>query len=42
MKYFFVLLFALISLAGFSQDDLLNDLMKTQDSTTELLPKKCC
>jgi len=40
MKYFFVLLFALISLAGFSQDDLLNDLMKTQDSTTELLPKK--
>ena len=40
MKYFFVLLFALISLAGFSQDDLLNDLMKTQDSTTEFLPKK--
>ncbi len=40
MKYFFVLLFAVISSAGFSQDDLLGDLMKTQDSTTELLPKK--
>lgn len=40
MKYFFSFLFALVSSAGFSQDDLLGDLMKTQDSTTELLPKK--
>jgi hypothetical protein len=38
MKFFFF--FALITSASFSQDDLLNDLMKTQDTTTELLPKK--
>ncbi len=40
MKYFFFFFFALITSASFSQDDLLNDLMKTQDTTTELLPKK--
>jgi hypothetical protein len=40
MKYFFFFLFTLATSAAFSQDDLLNDLMKTQDSTTELLPKK--
>ncbi len=40
MKYFFLFIFTLITATGFSQDDLLNDLMKTQDSTTELLPKK--
>ena len=40
MKYFFLFLFTLLTSAAFSQDDLLNDLMKTQDSTTELLPKK--
>jgi hypothetical protein len=40
MKYFFLLFFAFITSTGFSQDDLLNDLLKTQDSTTELLPKK--
>lgn len=40
MKYFFLLFFAFITSTGFSQDDLLSDLMKTQDTTTELLPKK--
>jgi hypothetical protein len=40
MKYFFLFIFTLITATGFSQDDLLNDLMKTQDTTTELLPKK--
>ena len=40
MKYFFFFIFTLITATGFSQDDLLNDLLKTQDSTTELLPKK--
>lgn len=40
MKYFFFFIFTLITASGFSQDDLLNDLMKTQDTTTELLPKK--
>jgi len=40
MKYFFFFFFALITSVSFSQDDLLNDLMKTQDTTTELLPKK--
>ncbi len=40
MKYFFVLLFSLFSLSLIAQDDLLNDLMKTQDSSTSLLPKK--
>jgi hypothetical protein len=40
MKYIFFFFFALITSASFSQDDLLNDLMKTQDTTTELLPKK--
>jgi hypothetical protein len=29
-----------ITTVSFAQDDLLNDLMKEQDSTTELLPKK--
>jgi hypothetical protein len=29
-----------ITTVSFAQDDLLNDLMKDQDSTTELLPKK--
>jgi hypothetical protein len=40
MKYFFVFFFTVIASASFSQDDLLNELMKTQDTTTELLPKK--
>lgn len=40
MKYFFVLLFSLFSFSLFAQDDLLNDLMKSQDSSTSLLPKK--
>lgn len=40
MKYFFFFLFTLATSAAFSQDDLLNELMKTQDTTTELLPKK--
>ena len=40
MKYFFLLFFTFITSTGFSQDDLLGDLMKTQDTTTELLPKK--
>ena len=29
-----------LTTASFSQDDLLNDLLKEHDSTTELLPKK--
>jgi hypothetical protein len=40
MKYVYLLLLSLLSIETFSQDDLLEDLMKTQDSTTELLPKK--
>ena len=40
MKYFFFLFFALTTSTGFTQDDLLSDLMKTQDTITELLPKK--
>ena len=40
MKYFFFLFFALTTSTGFTQDDLLGDLMKTQDTITELLPKK--
>ena len=40
MKYIFVFLLSLSSFQLFSQDDLLNDLMKTQDTTTSLLPKK--
>ena len=40
MKYFFFFLFTIISSSAFCQDDLLNDLMKTQDTTTELIPKK--
>jgi hypothetical protein len=40
MKYIYLLLLSLISIETFSQDDLLGDLMKNQDSTTELLPKR--
>ena len=40
MKYFFFFLFTIITSSAFCQDDLLNDLMKTQDTTTELIPKK--
>lgn len=40
MKFIFSILFSLATLQLFSQDDLLNDLMKTQDTTTSLLPKK--
>lgn len=40
MKYFFSFLLSLFSLSLFAQDDLLNDLMKSQDSSTSLLPKK--
>ena len=40
MKYFFFFIFILTTATTFSQDDLLNELMKTQDTTTELLPKK--
>jgi hypothetical protein len=40
MKYFFLFIFTFITATAFCQDDLLNDLLKTQDSTTELLPKK--
>ena len=40
MKYIFTFLLSFLSLSLFAQDDLLNDLMKTQDSSTSLLPKK--
>lgn len=40
MKYLFLLLLSCISLTTFSQDDLLQDLLKEQDTTTALLPKK--
>jgi hypothetical protein len=40
MKFIFALLFSITTFQLFSQDDLLNDLMKTQDTTTMLLPKK--
>jgi hypothetical protein len=40
MKFIFALLFSITTFQLFSQDDLLNDLMKTQDTTTSLLPKK--
>jgi hypothetical protein len=41
MKKIFALFLCLtLSTLSFSQDDLLNDLMKEQDTTTELLPKK--
>lgn len=40
MKFIFSILFSLATLQLFSQDDLLNDLMKTQDTSTSLLPKK--
>ena len=40
MKFIFSFLILLSTFQLFSQDDLLNDLMKTQDTTTSLLPKK--
>jgi len=41
MKKIFALFLCLtMTTLSFAQDDLLNDLMKEQDSTTELLPKK--
>lgn len=41
MKKIFALFLCLtLTTLSFAQDDLLNDLMKEQDSTTELLPKK--
>lgn len=40
MKYIYTLLFTLLSLTTFSQDDLLQDLLKEQDTTTALLPNK--
>ena len=40
MKCLFTVLFALISFQLFAQDDMLNDLMKTQDTSTSLLPNK--
>jgi len=39
-KIFALLLCITLTTLSFSQDDLLNDLMKEQDTTTELLPKK--
>lgn len=40
MKYIYLLLLSCISLSTFSQDDLLQDLLKEQDTTTALLPNK--
>ena len=40
MKYIYLLFLSFISVTALSQDELLQDLMKNQDSTTELLPKK--
>jgi hypothetical protein len=39
-KIFALFLCITMTTLSFAQDDLLNDLMKEQDSTTELLPKK--
>jgi hypothetical protein len=39
-KIFALFLCITMTTLSFSQDDLLNDLMKEQDTTTELLPKK--
>jgi hypothetical protein len=39
-KIFALFLCITLTTLSFSQDDLLNDLMKEQDTTTELLPKK--
>jgi hypothetical protein len=39
-KIFAVFLCITMTTLSFAQDDLLNDLMKEQDTTTELLPKK--
>jgi len=39
-KIFALILCIAITTLSFAQDDLLNDLMKDQDTTTELLPKK--
>ena len=40
MKFIFTFLLSFFVFQLFAQDDMLNDLMKTQDSTTALLPKK--
>jgi hypothetical protein len=40
MKCFFTLLLSILSFHLFAQDDMLNDLMKTQDTSTSLLPNK--
>jgi len=40
MKIFLALLFTICSFQLIAQDDLLGDLMKTQDTTTSLLPQK--
>ena len=40
MKYFFTVLLSILSFQLFAQDDMLNDLMKTQDTSTSLLPNK--
>lgn len=40
MKYFFTGLLSILSFQLFAQDDMLNDLMKTQDTSTSLLPNK--
>lgn len=40
MKFIFAFIFSLSTIQIFSQDDLLSDLLKTQDTTTLLLPKK--
>lgn len=40
MKFIFAFIFSLLTIQIFSQDDLLSDLLKTQDTTTLLLPKK--
>lgn len=40
MKFLFSILFSLCTFQLIAQDDLLGDLMKTQDTTTSLLPQK--
>jgi hypothetical protein len=40
MRFFFFLLFSMCTFQLTAQDDLLKDLMQTQDTTTSLLPKK--
>ncbi|MFN5422741.1 MAG: hypothetical protein ACK5AO_05700 [bacterium] len=40
MRYIFLLLLSILFLKTYSQDDLLQDLLKDQDTTTDLLPNK--